>query len=501
MAASRSGETAVIAKGKGPSGGAGTVTAVDAPAAPAAGTQQLWHRSPSLVLYEIPLRCAKTVTGKGEEQIDCSTFPVRLVGSKLRVMDAVKQTTTEYAIDEIVTHRRGSTFVESRLLQKVGEVLVAGYSASVLSLDSKGLGKPLAAFESAAWLAKQRLFRNLISTVKNMQSTYSKQVGSRDFFEAAFSFALVKKVSAEKAAEWKTTNPATSQRGYEVVDLLQTEPRVVQLKMHSCVLSGHRIGRVEYRTLRSESEFTQALVSAQANANIVLGRLADAVAADPNNEATAREQASVLQVITCVLTHRKAGAVSLQEQMAEPAEAVYKREAESDVISSDDEDDANVLGAFQSHNVPSACSDIIMNCLTCIGSQQSHELWTAALEHDQGTAPTSLFASAFGGPAYTVILASMDPSKVESAATLVTQSAMSMKLHRRPLNGSARRLIRTSKYMTAALQKKLNSANCPSGPQQRDLKADICKYAEALDSLREVVGSIEARRLSVSGST
>lgn len=500
MAASRSGETAVIAKGKGPSGGAGTVTAVDAPAAPAAGTQQLWHRSLSLVLYEIPLRCAKTVTGKGEEQIDCSTFPVRLAGSKLRVMDEVKQTATEYAVDEIVTHRQGSTFVESRLLQKVGEVLVAGYSASVLSLDSKGLAKPLAAFESAAWLAKQRLLRNVIGAVKNMQSTYSKQVGSRDFFEAAFSFALVKKVSAKKAAEWKTTNPATSQRGYEVVDLLQTEPRVVQLKMHNCVLFGHRIGRVEYRALRSESEFTRALASAQANANIVLGRLADAVAADPNNEATAREQASVLQVVTCVLTHRKAGAVSLQEQMAEPAEAVYKREAESDVISSDDEDDANVLGAFQSHNAPSACSDIIMNCLTCIGSQQSHDLWTAALEHDQGAAPTSLFDSAFGGPAYTVILASMDPTKVESAATLATQSAMSMKLHRRPLNGSARRLIRTSKYMTAALQKKLSSANCPCDPQQRNLKADICKYAEALDSLREVLGSIEARRLSVSGS-
>ncbi|CAJ1992305.1 protein of unknown function - conserved [Leishmania donovani] len=500
ITASRSGEAAVIAKGKGPSGGAGTITAVDAPAAPAAGTQQLWHRSPSLVLYEIPLRCAKMVTGKGEEQIDCSTFPVRLVGSTLRVIDEVKQTTTEYAIDEIATHRQGSTFVESRLLQKVGEVLVAGYSASVLSLDSQGLAKPLAAFDSAAWLAKRRLLRNVISTVKNMQSTYSKQVGNRDFFEAAFSFALVKNVSGQKAAEWKTTNPATTQRGYEVVDLLQTEPRAVQLKMHSCVLFGHRIGGVEYRALRSESEFTKALASAQANANIVLGRLADAVAADPNNEATAREQASVLQVVTCVLTHRKAGAVSLEEQMAEPAEAVYKREAESDVISSDDEDDANVLGAFQSHNVPSACSDIIMNCLTCIGSQQSHHLWTAALAHDQGTAPTSLFESAFGGPAYTVILASMDPTKVESAATLATQSAMSMKLHRRPLNGSARRLIRTSKYMTAALQKKLNSANCPSGPQQCNLKADICKYAEALDSLRKVLGTIEARRFSVSGS-
>ncbi|CBZ30109.1 hypothetical protein, unknown function [Leishmania mexicana MHOM/GT/2001/U1103] len=501
MAASSSGATAVIAKGKGPSGDASTATAVvDVPAAPAVGTQKLWHRCPSLVLYEIPLRCAKTVTGKGEEQIDCSTFPVRLVGSRLRVIDAAKQTTTEYAIDEIVTHRQGSTFVESKLFQQVGEVLVAGYSASVLSLDSKGLAKPVSAFDSAAWLAKQRLLRNLIGTVKNMQSTYSKEVGSRDFFEAAFSFALVKKVSAKKAAEWNTTNRATSQRGYEVVDLLQTEPTVVQLKMHSSVLFGHRLDGVEYRALRSESEFTKALASAQANANIVLGRLADAVAADPNDEAAAREQTSVFQVVTCVLTHCKAGAVSLQEQMTEPAEAVYKREAESDVISSDDEDDANAFGAFQSHNVPSACSDIIMNCLTCIGAQQSHDLWTAALEHSHGMAPTSLFDTAFGGPAYTVVLASMDPTKVESAETLVTQSAMSMKLHRRPLNGSARRLIRTSKYMTAVLQKKLNRANCPSGPQQRSWMADICKYAETLDSLRKVLRSVEATRLSVSGS-
>ncbi|AIO01602.1 hypothetical protein LPMP_333120 [Leishmania panamensis] len=497
VAASGGGAAAVVAKSKGPARGASATATAEAPAV---AMQQLWHCCLSLALYEIPLRCRKTVKND-EEHIDDSKFPVRLFGSTLRVTDAVKQTSTEYQLDEVVTHRRGSTNVESNLLEKVGEVLIEGYSASVLSLDSKGLCKSTSAFDSAAWLAKQRLLMNVLRRVKGMQSVYSERVGSGDFFEAAFSFAIVKKVSSQQAAEWNITSVATAQRTYGVVDLLQPEPTVVQFKMDGCLLFGHRIAGVEYRALRSEAEFKTVLTSAQVNANIVLGRLADAVAADPDNEAAANEQESVLQVITCVLTHRKTGPVSLQEQMVEPAEAVYKREAERDVMSSDDEDDTDLPTVFRSHNVPSGCSDIIMNCLTCIGAQQSHGLWAAALERNQRIVPTALFETAFGGPAYTVILASIDPTKVESAAALDTQSAMSLKLHRRPLNGSARRFIQCSKYVTVALQTKLSGTIPPSDAQQRDLKAEIHKRAMGLDSLGKMLSSLETNGFRVSGTT
>ncbi|KAG5493733.1 hypothetical protein JIQ42_02108 [Leishmania sp. Namibia] len=492
--------SAATATDSDPARGAAAPTAADALTRVVGATQQLWHRCPSLVLYEIPLRCTKTVNKNGEEQIDDSKFPVRLFGRTLRVTDATKQTTTEYHLDELVTHRRGSISVDSKVLQKVVEVLLAGYSASVLSLDSQGLSKSISSFDSAAWLAKQRLLMNVLSAVEKIQSAYSKQVGSIEYFEAAFSFTLVKKVSSKQAAEWNITSLATAQRTYEVVDLLPPEPTTVPLKMDSCVLYGHRIAGVEYRTLRNEAAFMAALTSAQGNANIVLGRLADAVAADPDNQAALNEQASVFQVVTCALRHRKAGSVSLQEQMAEPAEAVYQREAESDAISSDDEDDTEAPTTFRSHNKASDHSDIIMNCLTCIGAQQNHDLWIAAVERNQSMIPTVLFDTAFGGPAYTVVLASVDPTKAESAMALGTQFAMAIKLHRRPLNGSARRLIQVSKYVMADMRKRLSDASCSSDAQQRSFESSISKHGALLDSLGKVLEAMETRRFSLSGS-
>ncbi|KAG5469586.1 hypothetical protein LSCM1_02812 [Leishmania martiniquensis] len=485
-----------IAQDSGPAGDAATSTAADALHTAVSATEQLWHRCTSLVLYEIPLRCTKTVNSDGVEQIDDSKFPLRLYGRTLRVTDVARQTTNEYHLDELVTHRRGSTRVDSKILQEVTEVLVAGYSASVLSLDSKGLSKPVSAFDSAAWLAKQRLLMNVLGAVEKRQSAYSQRAGSGEYFEAHFSFALVKKVSLKRAAEQNRANPATAQQTYEVVDLLPPEPTIVPLKMHSCVLYGDRLAGVQYRTLRNESEFMTALASAQAKANIILGRLADPVAADPDDEVAVNEQASVFQVITCVLLHRKEGAISLQEQMAEPAEAVYQRELECHVISSDDEDDTEARAAFRSHNTPSNHSDIIMNCLTCIGAQQSHDLWIAALERKESMAPAALFGSAFGGPAYTVVLASVDPTTAESAAALETQSAMAIKRHRRPLNGSARRLIQTLKYLMAGTHKTVEDAKCLSGSQQHSLKSGIRKHAAVLDALGQVLESIETRRFS-----
>ncbi|KAG5495270.1 hypothetical protein JKF63_02326 [Porcisia hertigi] len=247
-------------------------------------------------------------------------------------------------------------------------------------------------------------------------------------------------------------------------------------------------------------EFRAALLSAQATANIVLGHLADTVASDPQNEDAAREHASVLQVVTCVLMHRKSGAVSLQKQMAEPAERVYQRETANNMISSYDEDDAGASPTFRSHNTLSCNSDIILNFLTCIGSHQSHHPWNAALERDQTMAPLELLDGVFGAPTYTVVLVSIDPTKAEAAATLSTQFAMTIKLHRRPLNGSASRLIQTTKYKMADSQAGLNGPNRPSSAQQRDLNVSVQKNAATLQSLGELLHSIETRDFSVSGT-
>ncbi|KAK7202125.1 hypothetical protein NESM_000281600 [Novymonas esmeraldas] len=454
--------------------------------------QPLWHRPPAVVLYEIPLRCTKFVNKNGDEEIDDSKFPVRIFGSCLRVKDAPQGPSAEFHLDELVTHRRGSTKVESRLLTKVCDVVLAGYGTSLLSLDAKGLSTPVGAFDSPAWLAKQRLLLNVVATVEKMQNIYSKQIGSgrASSVEVAVSFALVKRASARQAAEWGITSPSTSQRTYEVVDLLQPKPAVVPFKMHSCALAGHRLADVEYRTLHSEAEFTSALTSAQANAGVVLARLADAAAADGDQDAAAKEMASIFQVVTCVVTHHKAGAISLQEQLSESPDTVYKREIRGEVISSDDEDDAAAPTSFRTHNAPSGNSDVMLSCLTCIGAQEHHGLWSAALERNQGAVPTALFDSAFGGPTFTVILASIDPTKSDSAAALQSQAAMTMKLHRRPLNGSARRLIQLAKYRTAELQQELNGADRLSTAEQRDLKAEIRKHAVSLDSLSKVLTSL-----------
>lgn len=465
-------------------------------ATPEAPTQ-LWHRSPTVALYEVPLRCAKVVNKDGEEQIDDSKFPVRIFGSKLRVQDPARAAPAEFLVDEIATHRRGSTNVESKLLDKVVDIFVAGYSASVLSVDAPGMAKVVSAFDSAAWLAKQRLLMNVAAKVEKMHAIYSHQIGSSSAtIEAAFSFALVKKASAQQAAEWGIKTPTMAQRTFEVVDLLQSQPASMPFKMHSNVLHGQRLSGVQYLALRGEAEFTAALATAQANASAFLARLADEVAADPENEVLAKEQASVFEVVTCVLTHRMPGAVTLDEQLGEPAEAVFRRENAGEVISSDDEDDTDAPTVFRAHNGPSGNSDLILSCLTCIGAQESHGLWTAALERNANVVPTALLDTALGGPVFSVVLSSVDPTKAESAATLTTQSAVSLKLHRRALNGSARRLIISAKYGTAMAQHELNGANRPSGAEQRDIKAGIRKLAVSLDSLGKLLESLKVRRFS-----
>ncbi|KAL7708663.1 hypothetical protein N2W54_003588 [Lotmaria passim] len=449
--------------------------------------KQLWHRCPSLVLYEIPLRCHRTTNEKGEEVIDDANFPVRISHHTMRVTDAETQLVSEYPHDEFITHRKGSTNVESKLLDKVRDVVVAGYAASVLSLDTKDLAKPTSAFDSAAWMAKQRLVLNVVSSAEKMQTIYVKNggvSGHNSSIEVCVSIALVKKVSAEKAEEWKLTNEATRQRTFEVVDLLQPEPAVVPFRMQPSVLYGSRLGGVEYKPVANEADLSAAVAGAQSNANVVLGRLADAAAVEPDNADLAKEKASVFEVLTCVVRHRKEGAVALADQLKEAPRDVFARCNADEALSSDDEDDdARIFGGFNSHNGPSKCSDLVVSCLTCIGVRHNAELWGAALEHREEMAPSALFSTAFGGPAYTVILASIDPTKPESAEALSMQAGMTIKLHRRPTNGSARRLIQCSKYQAGAAQKELDRPVRPTGSEQRELKMCIRKSAATLDSL------------------
>jgi hypothetical protein len=472
-----------------PQESSGTTAAAATAAAPA--PKQLWHRCPTLVLYEIPLRCRRQLNEKGEEVIDDASFPVRISQKSLRVTDAETQQVFEYPHDEFVTHRRGSTNVEAKLLDKVRDVVLAGYTAAVLSLDTKGLAKPTSAFDSAAWMAKQRLVLNVVKTVEKMQTIYSKNgcIGSSNSsIEVLVSIALVKKVSAEKAAEWKVTNPATRQRTFEVVDLLPRESAVVPLRMNTSVLFGSRLGGVEYKPVNNEADFIAAMAGAQSKANAVLGHLADAATIDPENTELAEEAASVFEVLTCIVRHRKEGAVALADQLKEAPRDVFTRGNAEEIISSDDEDDdARIFNGFNSHNGPSNCSDMVVSCLTCIGVRQNVDLWGAVLERKEEQAPSTLFSTAFGGPAYTVILASVDPTKPESSETLSMQAGMTIKLHRRPTNGSARRLIQVSKYNAGAAQKELDRPVRPSGAEQRELKTSIRKSAAILDSLEKAL--------------
>ncbi|KPA84418.1 hypothetical protein ABB37_02395 [Leptomonas pyrrhocoris] len=453
--------------------------------------KQPWHRCPTVVVYEIPLRCRRTTNEEGREVIDDADFPVRIHSKTLRVTDPETKLVSEFPHDELVIHRKNSTNVASQLLDKVRDVVIAGYTASVLSLDSKGLAKPTSAFDSAAWMAKQRLVLNLVASVEKMQTIYAKNGGlssNNSSIEVCVSIALVKKVSAEKATEWKVTDPAMQQRTFEVIDLLKPEPAVAQLRMRTSMLSGSRLDGVQYKPVGNEAEFNTLLTGAQSSANVVLGRLADAAAVAPDNAALMAENDSVLEVLTCIVRHHKEGAVALADQIKEAPRDVFARGNAADVISSDDEDDdARVLDSFNAHNGPSNCSDTVVSCLTCIGARQNADVWGAALERKEEVAPLALFTTAFGGPAYTVIIASVDPTSREAAATLSMQVGMTIKLHRRPTNGSARRLIQSSKYQAGAAQKELDRPVRPSGSEQRELKTTIRKSAATLESLEKAL--------------
>ncbi|KPI88085.1 hypothetical protein ABL78_2815 [Leptomonas seymouri] len=486
-----------------------TTAAVAASAAPVRGSQPprqqlsthqvalaetniVWHRCPALVLYDIPLRCRRTTNEKGEDVIDDTNFPVRIHGKWLRVTDMEGNAIAEYPHDEFVTHRRGCSKVESKLLEKVRDVVVGGYTASVLSLDVKGLTKPTAAFDSTTWLAKRRLVTSVLNEVASMQAVYDVYGGAgsnHSSIEVFISIALVKKVSASKAAEWGLTSPSKRQRAFETVDLLQPEPAVVPFCMRGSVQFGNRLGNVEYRPVLSEADFNITMVKAQSNANIVLGRLAEIAEVEPESE-LAKERASVFEVLTCIVRHRKGGAVTLADQLKEEACDVFARGKPEDVISSDDEDDdARILDKFNSHNGPSKYSDMVISCLTCIGVRHNVNLWSAVCEPNEEMAPPSLFSTTFGGPAYTAVLASVDPTKWESVETLSMLNSMTFKLHRRPINGSAKQLIQRSKYQAYAAQKALDGPVQPSSEEQHKLKNSICRSTEVLNSLQKVLAA------------
>ncbi|CAD2221400.1 hypothetical protein AGDE_13197 [Angomonas deanei] len=400
-----------------------------------------------LAVFEKPLQLGK----RKKEPEDTSSHRVKTYGDDycdIRVtMD--DESIESFHVDELVAHRKGSSFVESKQLDGVVKMFTRGRNTCCFGFDEEShvSAQPL---ETPSWLVAQHVFASI---AKCSDVSLDKNA---EFVELYISFAAIKR---------KPDTP--EEKTFEVLDLLaEGSVEFTGYRQVSHPLYGERLGGVTYRRVKSYQDFCKALLFAQSAAGTLRDTLEMKKQASSGDPLLAKECGSVIYVGSLIRKVVK-GDIVVQGGVPAPDEVI-------------DLSDSEVLGELQQNEDPGKLKlsslEKCVNSLTFIGLQNQYD-------YIKPDCTLPLLQSLMSGPYYSVSIASVEPTSSGSVVPLNGMNSVCRE-HEKPLSGSVVRQLKSVRKEMQTLQAKIDSVRNGSA-EQRELKVLLKKLQSKLSPLEE----------------